>query len=146
MYGITGSSDNRALVDSFENDQEMSPPRSYPRRGNRGTRAETRRIAVQRATQRIKAPRIREPSGHGRCQACDRAVKRAPRHESKVQQRFSLEVAITNAGWGIDLIHTNTTRSHVGGNHDRALVGLELVQNPVALVLLLVAVDGWRVC
>lgn len=37
--------------------------------------------------------------------------------------------------------HTNTTRSNVSCNHDRALAGLELVQNPVALVLLLVAMN-----
>lgn len=37
--------------------------------------------------------------------------------------------------------HTDTTRCHIGSNHDRALAGLELVQNPVTLVLLLVAVN-----
>jgi hypothetical protein len=40
--------------------------------------------------------------------------------------------------------HTDTTGSHVGGNHDGALARLEFVQDPVALVLLLVAVNGWR--
>jgi hypothetical protein len=40
------------------------------------------------------------------------------------------------------LNHTNTTGSHIGGNHDGALAGLELVENPVALLLLLVAVDS----
>jgi len=38
--------------------------------------------------------------------------------------------------------HTNTTRSHIGGNHDGALSGLELVEDPVALGLLLVTVDS----
>lgn len=37
--------------------------------------------------------------------------------------------------------HTDTTGSHVGGNHDGALAHLELVEHPVALVLLLVAVN-----
>lgn len=37
--------------------------------------------------------------------------------------------------------HTNTTRSHIGSNHDGALARLELVQNPITLVLLLVTVD-----
>ena len=37
--------------------------------------------------------------------------------------------------------HTNATGSHIGGNHNGALSGLELVKNPVTLVLLLVAVD-----
>lgn len=45
-------------------------------------------------------------------------------------------------GEGAGGIHTDTTRSNVGGNHDRALASLELVQNPVTLVLLLVTVDG----
>ncbi len=40
--------------------------------------------------------------------------------------------------------HTDTTRRNVGGDHDGALASLELVQDPVTLVLLLVAVDGWR--
>jgi hypothetical protein len=40
--------------------------------------------------------------------------------------------------------HTDTTGSHVGGNHDGALARLEFVQDPVALVLLLVAVNSWR--
>ena len=38
--------------------------------------------------------------------------------------------------------HTDTTGSHVGGNHDGALARLEFVQDPVALVLLLVTVNG----
>jgi hypothetical protein len=38
--------------------------------------------------------------------------------------------------------HTNTTTGHVGGDHDRALSSLELVQNPITLVLLLVSVDS----
>ncbi len=38
--------------------------------------------------------------------------------------------------------HTNTTGGHISGNHDRTLARLELVQNPVALMLLLIAVDG----
>jgi hypothetical protein len=38
--------------------------------------------------------------------------------------------------------HTNTTGSHIGGNHDGALASLELVQDPIALVLLLVTVNG----
>jgi hypothetical protein len=39
------------------------------------------------------------------------------------------------------LILTDTTGSHVGSNHDRALSGLELVEDPVSLVLLLVSVN-----
>ncbi len=42
---------------------------------------------------------------------------------------------------GDELIHTNTTGSHVGSHHDRALTSLELVEDPVTLVLLLVAVN-----
>lgn len=38
--------------------------------------------------------------------------------------------------------HTDTTRSHVGGNHDGALAHFEFVENPITLVLLLVSVDG----
>ena len=36
---------------------------------------------------------------------------------------------------------TNTTRGYVGRNHDRAFAGLEFVQDPVALVLLFIAVN-----
>ena len=39
--------------------------------------------------------------------------------------------------------HTDTTGSHVSSNHDGALASLEFVQDPVTLVLLLVAVDSW---
>ena len=42
------------------------------------------------------------------------------------------------------LNHTDTTRSHIGGNHDGTLAGLEFVEYPVTLVLLLVAVDSCR--
>ena len=38
--------------------------------------------------------------------------------------------------------HTDTTRSHVSGNHDGALALLEFVENPITLLLLLVTVDG----
>lgn len=38
--------------------------------------------------------------------------------------------------------HTDTTRSHISGNHDGALALLEFVENPVTLLLLLVTVDG----
>lgn len=50
-------------------------------------------------------------------------------------------------GWGSGgevFNHTDAAGSHVGGNHDRALAHLEFVEHPVALVLLLVAVDGKR--
>jgi hypothetical protein len=40
------------------------------------------------------------------------------------------------------LVLTNTTGSHVGGNHDGALALSELVENPVSLLLLLVTVNG----
>lgn len=38
--------------------------------------------------------------------------------------------------------HTNTTRCYVSSNHDGAVSSLELVENPIALVLLLVSVNG----
>lgn len=38
--------------------------------------------------------------------------------------------------------HTDTTRSHVSGNHDGALALLEFVENPITLLLLLVTVNG----
>lgn len=38
--------------------------------------------------------------------------------------------------------HTDTTRSHIGGNHDGTLAGLEFVEYPISLVLLLVAVNS----
>ena len=40
------------------------------------------------------------------------------------------------------MIHTDTTRSHVRSHHDGALARLELVEDPVALVLLLVAMNS----
>lgn len=42
--------------------------------------------------------------------------------------------------------HTDTAGSHISGDHDRAAAGLELVQDPVALILLLVTVDCWMNC
>jgi hypothetical protein len=41
-----------------------------------------------------------------------------------------------------DFNHTNAAGCHVGSNHDRALALLEFVEHPVALVLLLVTMDG----
>lgn len=43
-----------------------------------------------------------------------------------------------------DFNHTNTTGSHIGGNHDGAFAGLKFVQDPIALVLLFIAMDGWQ--
>ena len=40
--------------------------------------------------------------------------------------------------------HTNTTGCHVSSNHDWALAGLELVQNPITFVLLFVAMDSFK--
>lgn len=57
-----------------------------------------------------------------------------------MQQVLLLEVAREGGQRG--LILTDTTRRYVGSNHDRALSGLELVEDPVSLVLLLVSVDG----
>lgn len=42
--------------------------------------------------------------------------------------------------------HTDTTGSHIGGHHDGALALLEFIQNPVTLLLLLVTVDGCKIC
>jgi len=39
-------------------------------------------------------------------------------------------------------MHTNTTRSDVGGNHDWRFASLELVEHPVTLGLLFVAMNG----
>jgi len=39
------------------------------------------------------------------------------------------------------IYHTNATTSHVGSNHDGAFASLELVQDPIALILLLITVD-----
>lgn len=40
--------------------------------------------------------------------------------------------------------HTNTTGCHISGNHDWAVAGLELVEDPITLVLLFVAVNSWN--
>ncbi len=45
-------------------------------------------------------------------------------------------------GGGEEFNHTDTTGSDISCNHDWRLSGLELVQNPISLVLLLVSVDG----
>ena len=42
--------------------------------------------------------------------------------------------------------HTDTARRNVGGNHDGALSSLELIQDPITLVLLFVTVDCWGEC
>jgi len=47
-------------------------------------------------------------------------------------------------GWRGVCNHTDAAGCHVSGNHDRALAHLELVENPVTLVLLLVTVNGKR--
>ena len=43
-----------------------------------------------------------------------------------------------------DLILTNTTRGHICGHHDGGLCRLELVEDPVTLVLLLITVNGYE--
>jgi hypothetical protein len=40
--------------------------------------------------------------------------------------------------------HTNTTGCHVSSNHDWALAGLELVQDPITFVLLFVTMDSFK--
>lgn len=48
--------------------------------------------------------------------------------------------------WGrprLQIHHTNTTGSHIGGNHDGAFSGLEFVQDPITFILLFVAVDSY---
>lgn len=49
-------------------------------------------------------------------------------------------------GGGLLLFHTNTTRCDIRSNHDWALAGLELVENPITLVLLLVTMNCWLCC
>src|ERR1700761_5720063 len=39
-------------------------------------------------------------------------------------------------------VHTDTTGRNVRSNHDRALAGLEFVENPITLVLLLVTMNS----
>jgi len=55
-----------------------------------------------------------------------------------------MDCAINSKGMerGVQINHTNTTRCHIGSNHDGALAGLELVQNPITFVLLFVAMNG----
>ena len=38
--------------------------------------------------------------------------------------------------------HTNTAGSHISSNHDRALACFELIQDPIAFVLLFIAVNS----
>jgi len=47
---------------------------------------------------------------------------------------------------GVQINHTNTTRCHIGSNHDGALAGFELVQNPITLVLLFVTMNSCMFC
>src|SRR5271155_2856438 len=47
-------------------------------------------------------------------------------------------------GGRVVINHTNTTGCHVSSNHDWALAGLELVQNPITFVLLFVAMDSFK--
>ena len=39
--------------------------------------------------------------------------------------------------------HTNTTGSYIRSHHDGTFASLELVQDPITLVLLFVAVNSW---
>ena len=63
---------------------------------------------------------------------------------SRAQWQFTHSNSRGTGGWRVMGVcnHTDTTGSHVGGNHDGALARLEFVQDPVALVLLLVTVNG----
>jgi hypothetical protein len=53
-----------------------------------------------------------------------------------------MRVAIMEGKGRGDCNHTDTTRCHIGGNHNRAFPVLKLTEHPVALSLLFVAVDG----
>ena len=44
----------------------------------------------------------------------------------------------------LSINHTNTARGYVCSDHNRALAGLEFVQNPVTFVLLLVTVNSYN--
>jgi hypothetical protein len=59
-------------------------------------------------------------------------------------KRYRYESIIREEGGRVVINHTNTTGCHVSGNHDWALAGLELVQDPITLVLLFVAMDSFK--
>ena len=85
----------------------------------------------------------RNTKSPGRCHGSDKSER--TRRPSKAQWQFT-HSNIRGRGNGRMrgvCNHTNTTRCYIGSNHDGALAGLELVQDPIALVLLLVAVNGW---
>ena len=50
---------------------------------------------------------------------------------------------IGEGGEGCYVNHTNTTGSHISGNHDGTLAILEFLQDPVSFVLLFVSMDGF---
>jgi hypothetical protein len=62
---------------------------------------------------------------------------------SRAQWQFTRDNCSGRRGcWGV-CNHTDTTGSYIGSNHDGALAGLELIQDPIALILLLVTVDSY---
>ena len=72
-----------------------------------------------------------------------------PSERTVAESRASLQshtTSIEERGGGMCKIavnHTNTTGSYISSNHDRTLARLKLVQNPITLVLLLVAMDSY---
>ena len=65
-------------------------------------------------------------------------------HDHNGQSITSGSHDVNGNGWGLcrfAINHTDTTGSYISSNHDGTLASLELVQDPVTLVLLLVTVD-----
>jgi hypothetical protein len=86
----------------------------------------------------------RNTKSPGRCHGSDRSER--TRRPSKAHWQFTHSNTWgTGFGgrreWGA-CNHTDTTRGYISSDHDGALASLEFVQNPIALVLLLVTVNG----
>lgn len=65
-------------------------------------------------------------------------------HNNSGQSITSGSHDVNGDGWGVcrfAINHTNTAGSYISSNHDGTLASLELIQDPVTLVLLLVTVD-----
>lgn len=96
----------------------------------------------------------RNTKSPGRCHGSEGSER--TRRPSKAHWQFThsntLGRRFGEGGRGI-CNHTDTTRGYISSNHDGALASLELVQDPIALILLLVTVNGcgllvgkWKAC
>lgn len=136
------------LGDKLDQSQEMPTPRLYHSKRN-GTREKNHGRSATRRASRLRhqiQDSVRED--HVDTRSGKFAQSREPldtrvKHSTHRCWKFAQGARVWGVGWGT---HTNTAGRDVSGDHDGALSSLELVQDPVTLVLLLVAVNRCQDC